>query len=87
MYDPLDQNAWNGVGSTAIDVFVNDLMIYSHTKGWGYLENYIILRNTSLDPSYDTAVAIDYFAVEAVPEPASLSLLAFASLALLRRRK
>jgi hypothetical protein len=39
--DPIDGNPWDGVGSTQIDVFVNNILEYSLTKGGGgYTSNF-----------------------------------------------
>lgn len=80
--DTTDGNPFNGSGQTEIEVFVNGLSVFNYVKGGGgYSENFINFDSNA------PGGAIDNLLIAQLPEPSSLSLLAIAGLATLRRRR
>jgi hypothetical protein len=90
--DLSDNNPWDGIGSTTIDLFVNSLLVGSFTKGsGGYTDNFITLQGDRDFNGNDLAVHLyDGLTVYAapVPEPSTFALagLGCAALVILRRR-
>lgn len=81
--DPTDQNPFDGVGQTDIDVFSNGVLIYEFTKGGGgYADNFINLSNTFIGAADNLSVA------QVVPEPtAAVSLISGLGMLLGFRRR
>ncbi len=82
--DPTDQNPFDGVGQTDIDVFSNGVLVYEFTKGGGgYADNFVNFSNTFIGAADNVSVA------QVVPEPtAAVSLISGLGMLLgLRRRR
>ena len=78
--DLADGNPWDGVGSTTIDVYVNNVQVgASYTKGGGgFTNNFITMEGSANTFNFALATHLfDNLTVYAapVPEPASLVLL------------
>lgn len=93
--DLADGNPWDGVGSTTIDLYVNNSFISSYTKGGGgYTADYLSLvgeRGFTTGPGLVTAThTFDDLTVFAapIPEPTTFALAGFglAALIIFRRR-
>lgn len=88
--DPADGNPWDGVGSTRIEVYVNNSLVGSYTKGGGgYTGNYLTLEGSPNLNGFGLATHhFDSLTVWAspVPEPSALGLLGAALAARLMAR-
>jgi len=81
--DPADGNPWDGVGSTKIDVYIDQAWVASYTKGdGGYTNNIVTLLaewgayGTNLPAQFATTINyFDNFLVYAAPTSAHFNLL------------
>jgi hypothetical protein len=78
--DPTDQNPFDGVGQTNIDVYADGILRYSHVKGGGgYANNFMNWEAANIS-------GIDNLVIAQIPEPSSVLLLLAGGLFLKRRR-
>lgn len=94
--DPTDGNPWNGVGSTAINLYVNGNLVAGYTKGGGgYTDNFLTLAGgwgyNNVGGFTTATTTFDNLLVEVapVPEPSFFALtgLGLAGSLIFRRRK
>lgn len=90
IYDAVDGNPWDGVGSTTIDVSVNGSPIFSYTKGGGgYTSNFVTMMGTPDFAGFDLAThTFENLTIYAapVPEPTGIVLVIAGVLAGTARR-
>lgn len=80
--DATDGNPFDGVGQTTITAFFQGTQFYTFTKAGGYANNHISLQGIGIG-------YVDNLVIRntTVPEPASMTLLGLAGLAMLRRTR
>lgn len=93
--DLADGNPWDGIGSTTIDLYVNNVFIAGYTKGGGgYTDNYLTFVGERGFTSPGLTIVTHQFDnllvyASPVPEPSSVALagLGLAALVAFRRRR
>ena len=89
--DVLDNDPWNGVGSTNISVSVNGTLLGSYSKGsGGYTNNFMTISGLQNDNGGGDVVGVnrwDNLTVTTIPEPSGFALTALGLGILLRRRR
>ena len=84
-----DNNPWNGVGGTTIEVIVNGTSVGSYTKtGGGYTSNFMTMEGSTNFVGFGLATHnFDNLEVYSIPEPSAALLGGLGILCLLRRRR